>query len=413
MIGFKPDQILDQTFRYKWLKMRPIETKRDQNLTKKNISNMNIHISQLNKKKANGRFNIYFAIASLGKTTYVDSGLESVFPLVKTKGAGIGVVFNKKEPAATIKQRRLENLYWEVEAIRLENPTKRPAQLKTLILKHLGKNDKCITLARLLEKHTKKVGKSTGDILKHTAKLIAEYDPTANLGIDETWLEDFNKWMEKRGISTNGASIHLRNIRTIFNAARKDGDTKNYPFIKFKIKTQKKAIKAMNLQQLRKLQKVGDLYTDLFMLMFYLAGINIGDLLLCKGLTNGRLVYARRKTGKTIDVPVYPEAMEIIEKYKGVEYLLNVMDTNKDEKTFNQRMNKRLKALNIYEGLCTYVAQYTFASIAAECGISRDIIAACLGHSWADVTSHYVAYSQKQIDEAIRRVIDLVIGDGK
>ena len=30
----------------------------------------------------------------------------------------------------------------------------------------------------------------------------------------------------------------------------------------------------------------------------------------------------------------------------------------------------------------------------------------CLGHSWADVTSHYIAYDTRKIDKAVKQVVD-------
>ena len=168
-------------------------------------------------------------------------------------------------------------------------------------------------------------------------------------------------------------------------------------------------------------------YRDIFMLSFCLAGINIGDLLQCRGLRNGRLVYNREKTQKPISIPVFPEAQAIIDKYKGKDYLINPCDRYKDYHGYMHRMNDGLKKIGktkivpdkvgklrkketkpFFDGLSTYVARYSFASVAAECGVQRDVIAACLGHSWADVTSHYVAYMQKQIDEAIRKVFDYI-----
>ena len=59
--------------------------------------------------------------------------------------------------------------------------------------------------------------------------------------------------------------------------------------------------------------------------------------------------------------------------------------------------------------ITTYSARYSFASIAAEIDIPRDVIALCLGHSWVDVTSHYIAYDNKKIDDAVRKVVDYVL----
>ena len=65
----------------------------------------------------------------------------------------------------------------------------------------------------------------------------------------------------------------------------------------------------------------------------------------------------------------------------------------------------------IAEGVTVYTARYTFASIGAELEIPRETIALCLGHSWADVTDHYIAYGTKRIDDAVRKIIDYVNSD--
>lgn len=65
----------------------------------------------------------------------------------------------------------------------------------------------------------------------------------------------------------------------------------------------------------------------------------------------------------------------------------------------------------IAESMTVYTARYTFASIGAELEIPRETIALCLGHSWADVTDHYIAYGTKRIDDAVRKIIDYINSD--
>ena len=229
--------------------------------------------------------------------------------------------------------------------------------------------------------------------------------------------------------------MHLRNIRTVFNYARKKKLTKEYPFLDYQIKEERKQIRNMTVEQMRRFKDYPCEpwqveYRDMFVLMVYLAGVNVGDLLLCTGLVNGRLVYNRKKTDKPMSIFVCEQARAIIEKYKGENYLLRPMDRYKDYHGYMHKMNDGLKKIGevkivkdkvgklrkkevtpFFDGLSTYVARYTFASMAAECGVERDIIAACLGHSWADVTSHYVAYSQKKMDDAIKKVADYINGE--
>lgn len=58
--------------------------------------------------------------------------------------------------------------------------------------------------------------------------------------------------------------------------------------------------------------------------------------------------------------------------------------------------------------MTTYVARYSFASIAAPIGIDKETIALCLIHSLADVTGHYINYDRTLVDRAVRKVIDYV-----
>ena len=163
------------------------------------------------------------------------------------------------------------------------------------------------------------------------------------------------------------------------------------------------------------------------MLSFYLCGINPVDLLHLKtdNINNGRLTYKRRKTGHLFDLPVPKEAQEIITKYKGRNYLLAPLDKYSDYKDFLHHWNDALKKIGttelvqdkagkrrkvvyhpLYPNMTVYTARYSFASIAAELDIPRETVALCLGHSWADVTSHYIAYDTRKIDKAVKQVVD-------
>lgn len=223
----------------------------------------------------------------------------------------------------------------------------------------------------------------------------------------------------------------------MFNWAIDNELTDKYPFRRFKIKQEKTAINNITVDQLRQLRDYPcepwqEIYRDLFMLSFYLCGINIGDMLLLTkdNVRNGRIVYKRQKTGHLYDLPIADEAKRIIECYKGERYLLSPMDELTDYHTFTSHANKALKKIGpsekvadkvgkrrkvvyhpILPDITTYTARYTFASLGAELDIPRETIALCLGHAWTDVTAHYIAYDRKKIDEAVRRIVDYVNED--
>lgn len=264
-------------------------------------------------------------------------------------------------------------------------------------------------------------------------KLMA-YDPNCTLeSMDRRWLKKFEQWMKDGGLSVNGMSLHLRNIRAVFNYCNAEEYTNLYPFRGFKIKhepTRKRSMTADQLRQLRDYpcRKAQEEYRDIFMLMFYLIGINAKDLLTAKPeqLVDGRLEYRRAKTGKLYSIKVEPEAMEIIDKYKGKDHLLSVAESYKDYLEYLRHMNPVLKKIGmeyhqyggydkktkpIVEGLSTYYARHTWATIAADLDVTFEVISAALGHSIANpTTAIYINFNQKKVDEANRKVIDYLNG---
>lgn len=383
--------------------------------------------------KRKGEMTLYYMVRNGEDKAFINTGIKTFFPIIKIREMGVDFALNRKEPAMRAKMKRLEKLYWEIDEFIVSHPGMRPAAIKKVFCGEKSSSSVSALAQTLIEyADSGKVGKSTAAIMKRTAVKVQEFDPHAGFGIDEDWLDRFSAHLSDNGIKTNGIGLHLRNIRTAFNYARKKRMTKEYPFLDYQIKVERKPIRNMTAVQVREFKDYPceawqEEYRDIFMLSFCLAGINIGDLLQCRGLDNGRIIYTRAKTQKSISLPVFQEAQAIIDKYKGKDYLINPCDRYKDYHGYMHRMNDGLKKIGktkivpdkvgklrkretepFFNGLSTYVARYSFASVAAECGVQRDVIAACLGHSWADVTSHYVAYMQKQIDDAIRKVLDYI-----
>jgi integrase len=59
--------------------------------------------------------------------------------------------------------------------------------------------------------------------------------------------------------------------------------------------------------------------------------------------------------------------------------------------------------------LSTYWARHTWATIAAELDIPKETIAAGLGHNiGSPITSIYIDFNMKKVDEANRKIIDYI-----
>lgn len=349
--------------------------------------------------------------------------------------------FTKKESNFKLKNIALSDILNQVEKLFISiNGPITDKRLRDLINKEiLNKEHREIpeTVERyfvdyLDEFISRKQKEGTKTVYTTTRNKIYKYDPKATFDtIDKKWLESFEMWMAKSGMKINAYAIHLRNIRSVFNYAIDNEYTTLYPFRKFKIKKEETRKRSLSVEQLRVLkdypcEEYQVRYRDMFMLMFYLIGVNAADLFLAKpeAIDNGRFEYKRAKTGKLYSIKVEPEAMEIIDRYKGENYLLNIMDEYKDYKNFLHRMGIALKDIgkvervgrggkkvreSLFKDLSSYWSRHTWATIAASIDIPKETISEALGHSiGSEVTSIYIKFDYKKVDEANRKVIDHV-----
>lgn len=278
----------------------------------------------------------------------------------------------------------------------------------------------------------RKDNERTREIYEATLSRIYAYDRRCELlafeNIDKAWLTQFDKFLARTSPSVNARSIHLRNIRAVFNDAIDDEITHNYPFRKFKIKRAPTAKRSLSVEALRELfdyplEEHQRKYLDMFKLSFFLIGINIGDLCKLKRINGDRIDYERAKTHRLYSVKVEPEAMAIIEQYKGKAWLLDPLDRYDNYKQYARRLNGALQAIGeveigkqgaksvkpLYDNITTYWARHSWATIAASLDIPKETIAAALGHGGNTVTDIYIDFDQRKVDDANRRVIDWVL----
>lgn len=283
---------------------------------------------------------------------------------------------------------------------------------------------------RFIEIHT---NKSTKDIYFRTLKKLDSFDAKLNLrtfeDISADYLHRFEAFCTTATSKKNGRNIHLRNIRAVFNDAINSDITSAYPFRKYQIKpeaTQKKALMPEQLKNLlnAKCEPYQERYRDLFILMFLLRGINAGDLFLATAqqVSNGRFNYRRNKTGALLSVKLEPEALSIIEKYRGKRMLLNPMDSYDNYKEYLHHFNDGLKAIGrpigkrgkilgegLFPNLSSNWARHTWATVAMKIGIPKEVISRGMGHSFGlKVTDIYIDYDNDLVDEANRKIIDYI-----
>lgn len=390
-------------------------------------------IAKESKRGADGLIAVRILFREDGREFVVSTGIRVAKPFS-------GVSIDPKEKNYMAKVRRLARMTEEAERYLLENGRDAFEEKKrrlTAIVTGEPVKESTLTLADCIEAYAAGLErKGTRDLYVLTARKVRTYDGAAGLDdVDAAWLDGFVRRLG--GVSVNYRSILLRNIRTVFNRALDEGKTANYPFRRYRIRSEKVSVNNISAEQLRRVRDypLDDwrrMYRDLFMLTFYLCGINPVDLLHLKAgdMRNGRIRYRRAKTGRLYDIPVPPEAAGIIARYRGKGWLLCPLDRYGDYKNFCAHWNDALKKIGpvdvvpdragkmrkmvyrpLVDGMTVYTARYTFASIGAELDIPRETIALCLGHAWTDVTSHYISYDNRKVDDAVRRIVDYVNGE--
>lgn len=243
--------------------------------------------------------------------------------------------------------------------------------------------------------------------------------------ITASWVMRFKDFLEteppvvKNGLEyrrksrgSRAVSYYLGCLRHVHNVARmefNDDDTgkiliPRHPFAKTGVVPKMPITdhRTLIIQQIQLIMSAwvkpgsrAELARDMFVLTFALAGTNTVDIYKLKALDlRGELLTYRRSKTKNqrrdhaeITLKVLPEAMEIIEKYRGLgDMLLNLSERYSNSHEFNRAVNKGLKKLaedlGIEEKLQTYHARHSWGTIARNvCGVDFDTVNAGLNHA--------------------------------
>ncbi len=250
--------------------------------------------------------------------------------------------------------------------------------------------------------------------------------------INYTFLKQLEGKMLAKGVKVNTVALTFRTIRAIYNKAMKEKQVgkEHYPFEEFKIKseaTAKRAIEKQSIQQLISLDLTKDSphfkARDYFLLSFNLRGISFADMVTIKpsDITNGRLIYQRKKTHKLYNIKLTEKALQILDYYgeEGRTYILPdipkaAVNNQAEERKYIQyatkTTNKWLKKIGVdmklQQKLTTYVARHSFATCAKKMGYSKDLISEALGHSFGNkITEIYLdSYDMEVIDAMTEQV---------
>lgn len=396
------------------------------------------------RANADGTFPVYIIVKNMLGRFFVNTGMT-------TCGKLEGLVFPKGDKNWKQKTTLLGRMLSDVERVCLQHQnsdTLDNKKLKSDIQREvfgIEPREETRRLYRVVKSFANTKRDSTKILYNITSRKIESFDEKATLeSVNSEWLESFRLDCISKGMKINGAAKELRNIRAVFNWARRQEMTRSYPFLDYHIVEEETIPNNLTLEQLCKLRDYScepwqERYRDFFMLSFYMAGMNPVDLLTAKAdsIKDGHISFVRKKTDKEgqktvriITLPIVKEAQIILKRYKSKKgWLLNFMDDRSDYHSFVKKANEALKKIGptikiadkvgkmrkveyhpILPDITMYAARYSFGSIAAnELDISERTIGMCLGHSWSkQVTSRYISHDQRKVDEAVKRVVKFV-----
>jgi integrase len=191
---------------------------------------------------------------------------------------------------------------------------------------------------------------------------------------------------------------------------------------------------ALTLQQIKSVVTYSDgtaateKYRDMWFFSYLCNGINFADLLTLKysNIRNGEICFLRAKTARTskvkkeVNAVITPEMQTIIDKWgtkpqSQDNYILPYLtgkETPMEEKnvvrSITRLCNKRLKRIGKavgIDGISTYTARHSFATVLKRSGANIAYISESLGHNDLKTTENYLASFEREEREKNARLL--------
>ncbi len=239
-------------------------------------------------------------------------------------------------------------------------------------------------------------------------------------------IHQYQNFLEKRELSSTTVRIYLTLIKVILNYAIKMDyiHYKVHPFAACILPSSRIRNLDLTVDELKSLRDVSLkeqnllIVRDLFMLTYYLGGINLKDLLDCHFEENNLILsYIRHKTYRTkhgeneIVFSIQPEAQQIISKYRTDKGFLKFGPYESHNKVYSliyRYLTRIAREAGITSSISYYSARKSFAQHGYNIGIQIETIEYCIGHSMKSnrPIGNYIRVMRSHADIAMRRIFD-------
>jgi integrase/recombinase XerD len=373
------------------------------------------------KIKESGEVPIYLSIRVGPTTTRIPTG-KAVKPADWSTKTGM--------PNKNTKLGQLLNTYlnqqisgWETYMLTEENLGK-PITLTMAV--NYFKQHSDVTLFNFIEEQimlwqgVKK--KNTLLSYESTLKILRKFNSKLNFG-DLTYdtIQKFDKYLrDKRGNSTNGAFVKLKNLKLFVNTAILKGYMNESPFKHFKIKSTPGDRKWLTIDEIKILMtlKVPEKEVflndvrDMFLLSCF-SGLRYSDIV---NLTWGdikqnpnRIEIKVEKTQRPIMVPLNLYAEQIIAKRS--KLAITTPNQKVMPQISNQVANRDIKVLvkraGINKHISFHCARHSFASNHVQNNTNILVIKQLLGHSKLEQTQIYAKNLTSDLFESVHKLEDM------
>lgn len=239
-------------------------------------------------------------------------------------------------------------------------------------------------------------------------------------------IHQYQDFLEKRELSSTTVRIYLTLIKVILNYAIKMDyiHYKVHPFAACILPSSRIRNLDLTVDELKSLRDVSLkeqnllIVRDLFMLTYYLGGINLKDLLDYHFEENNLILsYIRHKTYRTkhgeneIVFSIQPEAQQIISKYRTDKGFLKFGPYESYNKVYSliyRYLSRIAREAGITSSISYYSARKSFAQHGYNIGIQIETIEYCIGHSMKSnrPIGNYIRVMRSHADIAMRRIFD-------
>ncbi len=243
------------------------------------------------------------------------------------------------------------------------------------------------------------------------------------------------KGQNEKPLSPGAISNYFRSIRALYNKCKSHYNQEDFdiiripndPFSKVKIPAYRRTRKNISIDDIKRVRDAqfdtlrANLARDVFMMMFYLMGININDLFKLSVIKYNRIEYERSKTDTEdnsykfpLSIRVEPELKELFDRYSDGHLLSYFKIRYSSLKNFMRAVNEGLET--VCEELkmpkiTTNWARHSWASMARnKAGVNKADIDFCLGHVNNDykMADIYIDIDYAIFDRTNRTVLDLL-----